>query len=74
MLTEFQIKLSHELWDKVFDSVYDRDVEKLFNSSLNSHLRIFYCSFLNENITMKNNKKPWITSEIKILCQNIQQK
>jgi uncharacterized Fe-S cluster protein YjdI len=64
MLTVFQIKLSYELWDKFFNSVVDRDVDKLFNSSLSSHLRIFYSSFPNEKITMKNNK-PWIMSEIK---------
>jgi hypothetical protein len=54
--------MSYELWDKFFNSVDD--------SSLNSHLRIFYSSFPNEKITMKNNNKPWIMSEIKKLCQN----
>jgi hypothetical protein len=65
-----EIKLSYELWDKFFNSVDDRDLDKLFNSSLNSYLRIFYSSFPNKKITMKNNKKPWIMSEIKKLCQN----
>jgi hypothetical protein len=70
MLTVFQIKLSCELWDKFFNGVDNRNVDKLFNSSPNSHLRTFYSSFPNEKITMKNNKKPWIMSQIKKLCQN----
>jgi len=48
MLTVFQIKVSYELWDTFFNSVDDRDVDKFFNSSLNSDLRIFYSSFPNE--------------------------
>ena len=62
--------MSYELWDKFFNNFDDRDVDKLFKSSLNSHLRIFYSSFPNEKITMKNNNNPWIMSEIKKLCQN----
>jgi hypothetical protein len=69
-LTVVHIKLGYELWDRCFNSVENRDVDKLFNYSLNSHIKIFYSTFPNEKITMKNNKKPWIMSEIKKLCQN----
>jgi hypothetical protein len=44
-IIEFQIKLSYKLWDNVFKSDNGNNVDILFNSFLNSYLRIFYLSF-----------------------------
>jgi hypothetical protein len=66
---EFQIKLSCELWDNVFNSDNDDNVDILFNSFLNSYLRIFHSSFPTKKINNRMNKKPWITSDIKVMCQ-----
>jgi hypothetical protein len=41
-MAEFQNSLSYESWDQVFDG---NDVNKIFNSFLNTYLRIFYASF-----------------------------
>ena len=41
-LADFQLKLSHEMWEQVFDG---NDVNKIFNSFLNIFLRIYYSSF-----------------------------
>jgi len=39
---DFQLKLSHETWEQVFNG---NDVHKIFNSCLNILLRIYYSSF-----------------------------
>jgi hypothetical protein len=41
-IADFQIKLSYETWDSVFNG---EDVTVIFNSFLNTYLRIFYSSF-----------------------------
>jgi hypothetical protein len=41
-LADFQIKLSYETWDSVFNG---EDVNVIFNSFLNTYMRIFYSSF-----------------------------
>jgi hypothetical protein len=41
-MNEFMIKLSYETWDNIF---VDKDVDTIFNSFLNTYLRIFYSSF-----------------------------
>ena len=41
-MAEFQNGLSYESWDNVFDC---NDVNKIFNSCLNTYLRIFYATF-----------------------------
>jgi len=63
-MAEFQNSLSYELWDEVFEG---NDVNKIFNSFLNTYLRNFYATFLLKKI---NNgiKAPWITMEIKTSC------
>jgi len=40
-MAEFQNNLSYESWDQVFDG---NDVNKTFNSFLNTYLRIFYAN------------------------------
>jgi hypothetical protein len=49
-MAEFQNSLSNEPWDQVFDS---SDVNKIFNSFLNTYLRIFYASFPLKKLTME---------------------
>ena len=41
-MAEFQNSQSYESWDEVFDG---NDVNKIFNSFLNTYLRIFYATF-----------------------------
>jgi len=41
-MAEFQNSLTYESWDQVFDS---NDVNNIFNSFLNTYLRIFYAPF-----------------------------
>jgi hypothetical protein len=61
---EFQNSLSYESWDEVFDG---NDVNKIFNSFLNTYLRNFYASFPLKSINNKT-KTPWITIGIKTSC------
>jgi len=53
-ITEFQIKLSYELWDNIFNSDNGSDVDNLFNSILNSYLRTLYSSFPIKKFNKKN--------------------
>jgi hypothetical protein len=59
------IKFSYETWDNVF---VDKDVDTIFNSFLNTYLRIFYSSFPIRKVKAKSKKNPWITYGIKISC------
>jgi hypothetical protein len=40
-----------------------------FNSCINSYLEMFFSSFPTENLIREPVKKPWITSEIEVMCQ-----
>jgi hypothetical protein len=61
------MKLSYETWDDIFGS---NDVDTIFNSFLNTYLRIFYSSFpLKKIISAKSENNDWITPGIKISCQ-----
>jgi len=50
IMAEIQNSLSYESWDQVFDGY---DVNKIFNSFLNTYLRIFYASFPLKKLIMK---------------------
>jgi hypothetical protein len=66
-LSDFIDKLSCELWDSFFNS---EDVNAMFNSFLNTYLRIFYSSFpLKKVINRNNNDNNWITVGIKTCRQ-----
>jgi hypothetical protein len=41
-MNEFSTQLSYETWDSAF---VDRDTDSIFNSFLNTYLRILYSSF-----------------------------
>jgi len=43
---DFKIKLSLETWDNVFE---DNDVNSIYNSFLNTYLRVFYSCLALEN-------------------------
>ena len=41
-IADFQLNLSYETWEQVFDG---NDVNEIFNSFLNTFLRIYYSIF-----------------------------
>jgi hypothetical protein len=68
-IAEFQLQLSYENWDSVFGG---NDVNLIFNSFLNTYLKIFNSSFLIikiQYVTSKNSNIPWIIQGIKISCK-----
>ena len=62
-MAEFQNNLSYESWDQVSDS---NNVNKIFNSFLNTYLSIFYASFPLKKSS--ETKTPWIMVGIKTSC------
>ena len=63
---DFQWKLSHETWERVFDG---NDVNEIFNSFLNIFLRIYYYSFPLTQVKSKKNQNSWITPGIITSCK-----
>jgi hypothetical protein len=66
-IVNFQVQLSYETWDTVFDG---EDINQIFNSFLNTYLRLFYSCF---PLTKKKSiapKIPSITPGIRILCRH----
>ena len=66
-ISEFQLNLSHESWDNVFN---DDDVDTIFNNFLNTYLHIFHHTFPLIRCQPTHNNKPWITPEIIISSQH----
>jgi hypothetical protein len=64
-INKFQEMLSYELWDDVFIN----DNVNIFNSFLNTYLRIFYSCFTRRKITPRLKYNPWITQGIRISCK-----
>jgi hypothetical protein len=62
-MEELKNSLSYESWKQVFDG---NNVNEMFNSFLNTYLRIFCASFPLKKIN-HNTKTPWITG-IKTSC------
>jgi hypothetical protein len=65
-MLDFIYKLSNGSWDSVFNS---GDANLMFNSFLNTYLRIFYSSFPLIRTVGRNNKNNWITLGIKTSCK-----
>ena len=66
-LNDFLTKLSYENWDTVFST---DDVNKMFNSFLNTYLKIATSSFPVRRVSItKQNTKNWITSGIVTSCK-----
>jgi len=66
-IPDFQLKLSHETWELVFDG---NDVNKIFISFLIIFLRIYYPSFPVIQAKNKMNQNLWITPGIITSCQH----
>ena len=66
-IADFQLKLSHEMWEQVFDW---NDVNKIFNSFLNIFLRIYYSSFPLIEAKSKMNQNSRITPGIMSSCKH----
>ncbi|GFG36914.1 hypothetical protein Cfor_12463 [Coptotermes formosanus] len=66
-MNEFMIQLSYETWDNIF---IDQDVDTIFNSFLNTYLRIFYSNFPKKQVKAKTKSNTWMTDGIKISCQH----
>ena len=65
-ICDFVYVLSNESWDSIF---HGSDVNFMFNSFLNTYLRIFYFSFPPIRTKSRNNKNNWITIRIKTSCK-----
>ena len=66
-ISDFKFKLSYETWDNVFEN---NDVNSLYNSFLNTYLRVFYSSFPLRNLITKTNSNVWITTGIRTSCKH----
>jgi len=67
-LNDFLTKLSYEKWDSVFST---EDVNKMFNSFLDTYLKIANSSFpLRRVYITKKNIENWITSGILTSCKH----
>jgi hypothetical protein len=53
-INDFLIKLSYKTWDNIFSA---DDVNKMFNSFLDSYLKIFYSSFPLKRVHIAPQKK-----------------
>jgi len=65
-IADFQLKLSHETWETVFDG---NDINKIFNPFLNIFLRIYYSSFPLIQVKSKMNQNSWVTPGIITSCK-----
>jgi hypothetical protein len=61
-ISEFKLNLSYESWDEIFT---EENVDSVFNSFLNTYLRIFYHSFPLKKVYHSQHNKAWITLELK---------
>jgi hypothetical protein len=66
-VADFQLNLSHETWEEVFDG---NDLNKIFNSFLNIFIRIYYSSFPLVQAKSKMNKNSSITPGTIISCKH----
>jgi len=64
--TDFIFALSNESWSNTFNA---DDVNQMYNSFLNTYLRIFYASFPLTRVANKNKGNQWITPGILISCK-----
>ena len=66
-IIDFLNSLSNESWESTFNT---ENVDLMFNSFLNTYLRIFYSSFPPIRINSRKNKKTWITQGIRKSCKH----
>ena len=65
-IAEFQLQLSWEQWDNIFEN---NNANDMFNNFLNTFLRCFYSCFLKKEIKPNKTHNQWITTGIKISCK-----
>ena len=66
-MNDFLNKLSYETWDTVFST---DDVNIMFNSFLDTYLKLYYASFPLKRIHTNKKYKNWITSAILTSCRH----
>jgi hypothetical protein len=67
MINDFFTKLSYETWDIIFST---DDVNIMFNSFLDTYLKMFYCSFPLKRAHINKKHKNWITLGILTFCRH----
>jgi hypothetical protein len=67
LISKFAYLLSCEKWEDVF---LESNVNTTFNNFLNTFLKIFYSSFPVDKLHHSHKQKPWLTTGIKISCEN----
>jgi hypothetical protein len=65
-IQEFKMNLSYESWTDIFN--ISDDVNLMFNSFINTYIRIFNQSFPYKKYTSKLTNQKWITNGIKVSC------
>ena len=65
-ISDFTLTLSNESWSNIFNA---DDVNLMYNSFLNTYLRIFYASFPLTRVTSQNKCNQWITVGIRTSCK-----
>jgi hypothetical protein len=66
-INDFLTKLSYETWDTIFST---DDVNKMFNSFLDTYLKMFYSSFPLKRIHINKKQRNWITLGILTSCKH----
>ena len=66
-ITDFNKRLSYELWDNVFN---ENDVNICFNNFLDTYLKLFNTCFPLSKAQYKHDNNAWLTKGIKISCYN----
>ena len=61
------LRSSFETWDNVFEN---KDMNSMYNSFLNTYLRIFYSSFPPKKMVTQTNGNAWITMGIRTSCKH----
>jgi hypothetical protein len=67
-MSEFQLQLSNENWEEIFDETSSNNVDLLFNKFLDIYLKIFQACFQKRKVNLTQMGNLWITKGIKISC------
>jgi len=65
-ISDLTLALSNESWSNIFNT---DDVNLMYNSFLNTYLRIFYASFPLTRVTSQNKCNQWLTVGIRTSCK-----
>jgi hypothetical protein len=64
---EFKLSLSFQMWEDVFNTE-NSDIDKMFDSFVNTYLKIFQAYFPKKKIYLQCSSKQWVTTGIKTSC------